>query len=204
MSALDVTVVVPVYNPGANIDDLLASLDAQTLPADRWEAMLVDDGSTDGTGERLDAWAAQRPWAHVEHIPNSGWPGRPRNVGTDRARGDYVLYVDNDDFLDPEALERLVDRARADDADVLVGKVVGHGKTVPRELFRRNRSNVTLDWPPLVRLLSPHKLFRRALLLEHGIRFPEGRRRLEDHVVVMHAFFVAERIPVLPHPPIYP
>ena len=203
MIAVDISVVVPVYNPGANIDDLLASLDAQTLEAGRWEAILVDDGSTDGTGERLDAWATSRPWARVEHIPNSGWPGRPRNVGTDAARGDYVLYVDNDDYLDPEALERLRDRARADDADVVVGKVVGHGKHVPRELFRRNRSEVTLAWAPLVRLLSPHKLFRRALLIDHGIRFPEGRQRLEDHVVVMQAFFRAQRISILADHPIY-
>ncbi len=199
----DISVVVPVYNPGANIDELLASLDAQTLAAGRWEAILVDDGSTDGTGARLDAWAAERPWARVEHISNSGWPGRPRNVGTDAATGDYVLYVDNDDVLDPEALERLRDRARADDADVVVGKVVGHGKNVARELFRKNRTGVTLEWPPLVRLLSPHKLFRRALLQEHGIRFPEGRQRLEDHVVVMRAYFLADRISILADHPIY-
>jgi poly(ribitol-phosphate) beta-N-acetylglucosaminyltransferase len=83
-----VSVVVPVYNPGANIDDLLRSLAAQSLPADEYEAIFVDDGSTDGTGARLDALAAEQPNVRVEHIPNSGWPGRPRNVGTDLARGD--------------------------------------------------------------------------------------------------------------------
>ena len=52
---------------------------------------------------------------------------------------------------------------------------------------------MTVEWEPLVRLLSPHKLFRRAFLAEHGIRFPEGRRRLEDHVFVMRAYFAARR-----------
>jgi glycosyltransferase involved in cell wall biosynthesis len=192
-----VSVVVPVYDPGPNIDDLVRSVLGQSLPASEYEAIFVDDGSTDGTGERLDALAAEHEVIRVEHIPNSGWPGRPRNVGTDLARGDYVYYVDNDDWLGPEALERLHARAVADDADVVVGKVVGHGKNVPRELFAENRSGVTLEWEPLVRLLSPHKLFRRAFLAEHGIRFPEGRRRLEDHVFVMQAFFAARSISVL-------
>ncbi len=200
---MKVSVVVPVFNPGAHVDDLLRSLDAQSLAAGTWEAILVDDGSTDGTGERLDAWAAPRPHVRVEHIPNSGWPGTPRNVGTELARGDYVLYVDNDDWLDGQALERLHDRAVRDDADVVLGKVVGHGKTVPRALFRSDRTGVGLEWEPLLRLMSPHKLFRRALLAEHGIRFPDGRHRLEDHLFVLHAYFHARGVSVLAEHPIY-
>jgi glycosyltransferase involved in cell wall biosynthesis len=199
-----VSVVVPVYNPGSNMDDLVRSVLDQSLPEDAYEAIFVDDGSTDGTGERLDALAAQFPFVRVEHIPNSGWPSRPRNVGTDMARGEYVLYVDNDDYLAPEALERMYDRAVTDGADVLVGKVVGHDKFVSRELFAENRSHVTVAWEPLIRLLSPHKLFRRAFLDEHAIRFPEDTRRLEDHVFVMKAFFAAEdRISILADYPCY-
>jgi hypothetical protein len=74
---------------------------------------------------------------------------------------------------------------------------------VPRTLFRRNRDEVTIEWPPLLRLLTPHKLFRKALLDEHEIRFPEGRRRLEDHVFVVHAYFHARRISVLASYPCY-
>ena len=62
---------------------------------------------------------------------------------------------------------------------------------------------MTLEWAPLVRLLTPHKLFRKALLDEHGIRFPEGRRRLEDHVFTMHAYFHARGISVLAGYPCY-
>ncbi len=86
----------------------------------------------------------------------------------------------------------------------MVGKVVGHDKFVSRELFAEDRSGVTTEWPPLIRLLSPHKLFRRAFLDEHSIRFPEGRRRLEDHVFVMKAFFAAQdRISILASYPCY-
>ncbi len=199
-----VSVVVPVYNPGSNMDDLVRSVLDQSLPADEYEAIFVDDGSTDGTGERLDALAREHDRIRVDHIPNSGWPGRPRNVGTDMARGEFVLYVDNDDYLAPEALERLYAKATADGADIVVGKVVGHDKFVARELFTEDRAGVTVEWPPLIRLLSPHKLFRTAFLHEHGIRFPEGRRRLEDHVFVMKAFFAAEdRISILAGYPCY-
>ena len=85
----------------------------------------------------------------------------------------------------------------------MIGKVVGEGKFVARSVFKRDRRDVTLEWAPLVRLLTPHKLFRRSLLNENGIRFPEGRRRLEDHVFTMHAYFHARHISVLAGYPCY-
>ena len=102
------------------------------------ELIFVDDGSTDGTAERLDALAAAHEHVRVKHIPNSGWPGRPRNVGMEMARGEFVYFADNDDWLEPDALERLHAAAVEDAADIVIGKVVGHGKTVPRELFRES------------------------------------------------------------------
>src|SRR3954447_13930869 len=66
-----VSVVVPVYNPGSNMDDLVRSVLGQSLREDEYEAIFVDDGSTDGTGERLDALAAEHEVIRVEHIPNS-------------------------------------------------------------------------------------------------------------------------------------
>jgi poly(ribitol-phosphate) beta-N-acetylglucosaminyltransferase len=203
VSAPKVSVVVPVYNPGRDIDDCIESLLNQSLPADEYEAIFVDDGSTDETPARLDALAAEHPHVRVEHIPNSGWPGRPRNVGIEMARGEYVLFVDNDDYIGTEALERMHAMARADDADIVIGKVVGHGKSVPRNLFRENRSGVDLEWESLLWLLTPHKLWRRSFLDAQALRFPEGRRRLEDHVFVMRAYFASPRISVLADYPCY-
>jgi glycosyltransferase involved in cell wall biosynthesis len=203
VTAPKVSVVVPVYNPGRDIDDCIRSLLEQSLPQDEYEAIFVDDGSTDSTPARLDELAAEHPHVRVEHIPNSGWPGRPRNVGIELARGEYVLFVDNDDYIGSEALERMHAMARADDADIVIGKVVGHGKSVPRNLFRENRSGVDLEWEALLWLLTPHKLWRRAFLDAHGLRFPEGRRRLEDHVFVMRAYFASPSISVLADYPCY-
>src|SRR3712207_4869816 len=200
-----VSVVVPVYNPGRNIDDCIRSLvHDQTLPHDEYEAIFVDDGSTDETPARLDELAAEHPHVRVEHIPNSGWPGRPRNVGMDMARGEFVYFVDNDDWIGPEALARVHAAAVRDDADIVIGKVVGDGKYVPRNLFRQSRSGVSVyETNLLLGLLTPHKLFRKALLEEHGIRFPEGRRRLEDHIFTMHAYFHARGVTILADYPCY-
>ena len=83
-----VSVIVPVYNPGSDIDDCIESLLGQTLPEDELELIFVDDGSTDGTPARLDELAQRHRHVQVQHIPNSGWPGKPRNVGIDPARAD--------------------------------------------------------------------------------------------------------------------
>jgi glycosyltransferase involved in cell wall biosynthesis len=198
-----VSVVVPVYNPGRDIDDCIRTLLDQSLRPGEYEVIFVDDGSTDATPARLDELAAEHEHVHVEHIPNSGWPGRPRNVGIELSRGDYVYFVDNDDWIEHEALERMHEMALRDDADIVIGKVVGHGKSVPRNLFRRNRSGVDLEWQALLWLLTPHKLWRRSFLEEHSLRFPEGRRRLEDHVFVMRAYFSSPSISVLADYPCY-
>lgn len=198
-----VSVIVPVYNPGSDVDDCIRTLLGQSLPREEYEVIFVDDGSDDGTAERLDALAAEHENVRVDHIPNSGWPGRPRNVGIAMARGDYVYFVDNDDWLGKEALERLHANALEHDADVVIGKVVGHGKYVPRALFRRDRSDLSIETPVILSLLTPHKLFRRRLLEENGIRFPEGPRRLEDHAFVVHAYLHARKVTVIADYPCY-
>lgn len=139
-----VSVIVPVYNPGAYIEDCIASLLRQSLPPDEYEVLFVDDGSTDGTPARLDAVAAEHPRVTVVHQENSGWSGKPRNVGIAAAEGEYVMFVDNDDYLGDEALERMYDYGVANDADVVVGKMgfyKGRG-------FRWSCSAATIRAPP--------------------------------------------------------
>jgi poly(ribitol-phosphate) beta-N-acetylglucosaminyltransferase len=192
-----VSVVIPVYNPGNYIEDCIASLLRQSLPPDEFEAIFVNDGSTDDTPARLDAVAAEVANIKVIHQEASGWSGKPRNVGIAAAQGEFVMFVDNDDYLGDEALERMYDYAVANGADVVVGKMAGKGRGVPVELFRRNHPRATVDNAPLIDSLTPHKMFRRAFLDRIGLRFPEGRRRLEDHVFVTEAYLRAENVSVL-------
>jgi hypothetical protein len=203
MTAVKVSVVVPVYNPGPYLERCVDSVLGQSLPKTEYEVIFVDDGSTDESPARLDALAIANPNVRVIHEENSGWPGKPRNVGIAAARGEYVFFLDHDDALGPEALERLHDFATRNGSDVVIGKMAGHGRWVPAQLFARTRDRVTLWDAPIVEYLTPHKLFRRAFLADHGLQFPEGRRRLEDHVFVLEAYFAASVISVLADPVCY-
>lgn len=202
---LPVSAVVPVWNPGPNLTRCVESLLGQAMPADQYEILLVDDGSTDGTAERLDALAAAYPQrVRVQHIPNSGWPGKPRNVGIENARGTYVHLVDNDDTLPPYALAAMYEAAVAADADVILGRPASDFRGLNHSIYRRTiPSCVLTDFPDLTETLTPHKMFRRSFLLEHGIRFPEGPVPLEDQMFVMAAYLHAKAITVLCDRPYY-
>lgn len=193
---LDCTVVIPVYNRGEALAAGSESLRGQSIGIDHFEVIYVDDGSNDGyTPALIDDVVAATPNARVFHEPPSGSPGRPRNVGLAHARGEFVFFSDHDDWFDPRALERLVGWARQHDSDVVIGKVVGHGRRtqIPR-VFKASRASMPAAEAMIS--LTPHKLFRRAFLEEHAIRFPEGKRRLEDHHFVTHAYLHAHTISV--------
>ncbi|MEU1850089.1 glycosyltransferase [Streptomyces sp. NPDC019990] len=192
-----VSVVIAVYNPGKYVEDCINGLLRQSLSPAEFEVWFVDDGSTDETPARLDRLAAEHSHIHVIHQESSGWSGRPRNTGIAAAKGEYVMFADHDDWLGDEALERMYDYGTANDADVVVGKMAGIGRPVPQELFRVNRPRATVANAPLIDSLTPHKMFRRAFLNEHGMRFKEGRRRLEDHVFVAEAYLRAKSVAVL-------
>src|SRR3954451_21788786 len=90
------------------------------MPHDAFEVIAVDGGSTDGSGALLDDYAAAHTHVRVIPMQNSGWPGRPRNAGTDAARGDYLFYLDADDMLAPEALRRMLAFADEHGSDIVV------------------------------------------------------------------------------------
>ena len=109
-----------------------------------------------------------------------------------------MQFVDQDDWLGDEALERMYAYAVANDADIVIGKMVGRSRPVPAAAVPdATVPHATLADSSLMDSLTPHKMFRRAFLREHGLRFPEGRRRLEDHVFVVSAYLHAGGISVL-------
>ena len=189
-----VSLVIPVYDPGPYLRPCLDSVLAQDIPPDELEVVAVDDGSTDGSGAVLDEHAQRAGWT-VIHQANSGWPGRPRNVGLSRARGDYVFFLDADDELGPEALRRLVAFADEHASDVVVPKMVGvGGREIVEEVYAETAADA--DRALVFATLTPGKLFRRAFLEEQGLRFPEGRIRLEDGQLVAAAYLRAARVSI--------
>ena len=202
-----VSVIIATYSPGDRFDRVIASLDAQTLPQEDFEVLVVDDGSPDDTVKRMRALAATRPNMRVERIDNSGWPSRPRNVGTDLATGEYVLFMDHDDALFPDGLRRAVEFAREHGADLVSPKESrSHDPWWGlRALRHGNIGNVLPDGDiDLLRPMVPHKLYRREFLNEHGIRFPEGRRVLwEDNFQNVEVFRHARTVSVLADTPVY-
>lgn len=201
MRPMKVSVVVPVFNTGEAIEALIDSLRAQTLPADEWEAVFVDDGSSDGTADLVDSLIAGDANMRLLREKPSGWPGRPRNVGLDAANGDYVFFSDDDDTLGPEALQRLTAFADANHADVVVPRTEGRNRGVPAI----TRTVVDAQHEPglMMSSLAPQKLFRTAFLRTAGIRFREGRFRLEDHLFVTTAYLRARRVSIYADYPCY-
>ncbi|MFE6280937.1 glycosyltransferase [Streptomyces sp. NPDC057877] len=199
---IQVSVVVPVYNAGPYLDRCAPSLLRQTLGQRSYEVIYVDDGSTDDSGRRLDELAARHPHVRVVHQENSGWPGKPRNVGVRAARGEYVQFVDQDDELTPDALERLLALASRRGSDIVLGKVTGTMQG-PHPLFKRTVEHCTAETAALFESLTPHKMFRRAFLLEHGIEFPEGPVRLEDQLFMARAYVRARSVAILGDRPCY-
>lgn len=190
-----VSVVLPVYNTRQYLADCLDSLVAQDVAEGVLEVVAVDDGSTDGSGELLDEYAARHPFLRVFHQENSGWPGQPRNRGIEESRGEYVLFVDSDDWLGAECIRRLDEFVREHGSDVVVPRIVS--TSAPPGKRKAWRTAVDADLRRVFKTLSPQKLFRREFVEEHGLRFPEGEVRLEDGIFVTHAYLLGRRVSLL-------
>ncbi|WP_394279477.1 glycosyltransferase family 2 protein [Microbacterium sp.] len=182
---LKVSVIIPTYQtPQDGLAGLIASLDAQTMSRRDFEVIFVDDGSPDDTVTRLREVARTRPHISVEVIENSGWPSRPRNVGIDKARGEFVAFMDHDDQIYPDGLRAAYEFAVANGSDVVNGKEsrtdapawgIGVYEADDAQVIGSTARHPLLP-------MNPHKLYRRRFLLENGIRFPEGRRVLWEDI----------------------
>jgi glycosyltransferase involved in cell wall biosynthesis len=190
-----VSVVVPVYNALPYLTDLLDSIAAQDMDPDSITVVTVDDGSTDGSAAVLDQYSRLGTRLTVIHQTNSGRPGRPRNVGLRASASRYVFFADADDRLAPECLRRLVACAEDHGSDVVIPKMVPlEGRGFPTAVYEHTRLDV--DLVTAFRTLFPQKLYRRSLLEEHDIWFPEGIR-LDDGNFNAQAYVHARRISIL-------
>ena len=126
-----VSIVIPARNAVATLTETIASLSAQTHV--RWEAIVVDDGSQDGTVDLARAIARSETRLQVVSQPAAGVCAA-RNNGTRRTAGEWLLYLDADDWIAPHHLERLLEAGRASDVDVVYcgwARVAPDGRSQP-------------------------------------------------------------------------
>ncbi|MEU9440516.1 glycosyltransferase [Streptomyces sp. NPDC048304] len=200
----DVSVIIGAYEAMPYLVECLASVEAQTIGPARLEVIAVDDGSTDGTGEYLEEFAARAPMpVTVIRQENSGGPSGPRNVGLAKAAGRYVFFLDADDRLGPEALERMVAMADENGTDVVLGKVEGVNRTPPKSMWGKTLGRTDVFSSNIKFTLSAQKLFRRDLLDRHGMRFDESLFTGEDALFTMEAYLRANGVSVVADYPCY-
>ncbi len=193
----DVTVIIPTYNSAAFIAETLDTVFSQSIGTDRIELLVVDDGSTDGTAELLDAIAAEHECMTVRHQPNSGGPASPRNHALDCATGRYIFFLDADDLMNTECLERMVRCADEQGSDVVLGRLTGGGgRRPPTAMFTSTQLKTNAFESRVWWALNVLKLFRRDFIEEHGLRFREDIFS-EDQPFTGTAYLRARTISVL-------
>jgi len=175
------SIVIPVYNVEKYISECLESLIAQNKPM---EVILVDDGSTDGSGKICDEYAEKYEWIKVIHNDNTG-PGKARNVGAREANGDFLMFVDSDDYISDGFFEKFETSDSDFGADIIffeMFKAFENGEKVSMaqglqkdKLFKKDKSVVYEHISCCSKFpASPcGKLINLGFYKESGIKMPE-------------------------------
>ncbi|MDW4905260.1 bifunctional glycosyltransferase family 2 protein/CDP-glycerol:glycerophosphate glycerophosphotransferase [Streptomyces sp. ADMS] len=177
------SVIVPAYKVQAYLQECLESVLGQSYPD--LEVIAVDDCSPDACGALVDEFAARDVRVRPVHLPENGGVGRARNAGIEHATGDYLVFVDGDDTLAPDALRAVADRIKeAGDPDVVVydhAHALSTGETVRSpfvgQLTEQGPVPFRLDDRPLLLklpLVAWNKAYRREFVEREGLTFPPG------------------------------
>ncbi|GAA1943450.1 glycosyltransferase family 2 protein [Agromyces allii] len=193
--------MIPTKNVERYIDACLASVLGQSYW--RVEVIVVDDASTDRTRSKLARWVSKDSRVQVFDVDVSD-PNAARNFGIERARGEYVTFLDGDDVLLAGAYRDLIASLRATGSDFVVGsydRLVG-GRRTPAafwidEAHRVDRPGTTVQAFPdiMVNAVQWTKLYVRRFWDEAGLRFPEGGH-FQDQIVSASAYSRASRFDV--------
>ena len=169
--------IIPVYNVENYVLPCLES--AARAGGGRCEIVIVDDGSTDKSGEICDAFAKEHPEAVVIHQKNAGLGGA-RNTGIDAARGEYLFFLDSDDTVTDDAADTVLSVLDKTDADILEFRIRGHREdgselyTTSQPLEAGRIYDVKNDM--FILTVTPSacdKVFRASLFRDTGVRFPD-------------------------------
>jgi glycosyltransferase involved in cell wall biosynthesis len=195
------TVGIPVFNGKSLLRNCLQSVINSTLPRDRFEIVIADDGSSEPEtlailGEFAKSLAADPGFFRVISLgTNSGGAARPRNRILDEATGEYVFFVDSDDTIGSLALERIAEAVAATPADwIAVHQVPVNGRGA---VARVRQPHAEVPRAKALTTLTVHKVFRRAEIERQQLRFDEGLPSGQDVSFAFSYILNAERFLML-------
>jgi glycosyltransferase involved in cell wall biosynthesis len=195
-----VSIMVPVYNAKTFLVQCFESLIQQTYPA--LEIILVDDGSTDDSGRMCDEFSRRDSRIRVIHQKNSG-VSVARNMGIEAATGEYIQFVDADDFLDLRATECLVSSMRSQEVQMVIGKpkrIIGlkimNSKLPAKEYLNTDFAAFGFfnDTRSFMTSAIWGRLYVRDLILEHKLVFSTPVHVFEDILFNMAYLSKARRV----------
>ena len=184
-----ISIIVPVYKVEPYIHRCLDSIAAQTF-AD-WECILIDDGSPDNSGAICDEYAAKDNRFKVIHQPNKG-VSAARNAGLDTARGEWIGFVDSDDWIEPNMYESMYSCAVHEDVDIVICGFVGKGQEHRKLLTSFKAKKVLFSLRRSFGGYIVLRLIKKECLGD--IRFDENTSYMEDTIFSYEIFGAAKRI----------
>ena len=193
-----ISIVIPAYNCGGMFEKCLASIEDQSF--DSFEVIIINNGSTDGTDVKAREAERRDERFRVKDMPH-GMAGSARNLGIREARGEYIAFVDGDDCIAPQYLEKLYEAARRNDADIAVcgydyyflnTETVKKGLSAADRLYTRDEALGLLLQDTRIKFYLWGKLFRRRLFEAHNISIPD--MYYEDAVAVPKLFCFADKV----------
>ncbi len=194
-----ISIVVPVYNVEEFLPECLDSLCMQDYQG--YEIIAVNDGSPDNSQAILEAYALRYPDRFRVFVKENGGLSDARNYGIERARGEYVAFVDSDDIVSPRMVRLMAEKARSTDADLVVCRMAEYWAESNRCEAGRMRSvgsfgHSVRERPELLIAAQPYawnKIYRRRLFTDYGITYPKGQA-FEDSATTFNLMLEANRI----------
>lgn len=180
-----ISIIIPVYNTEKYLSRCVDSVIAQTFLD--IEIILVDDGSTDGSGKICDEFAVRDARVHVIHQQNAG-VSAARNAGIDAATGEWIGFVDSDDWIDKETYEVAYDIAIDNNIDLVQWRWSSDDN-----FFSDNKFFDVASDRRLFESSTCVKLFRRSIITENNIYFPKDIPLSEDKFFSFEAYLSAKR-----------
>lgn len=196
---IKVSVIIPVYNVAEYLRKCLDSCINQTLK--EIEFICVNDGSTDNSLDILNEYALRDPRVIVVTQANQK-QGAARNAGIKLARGEYIGFVDSDDYVDFDYFEKLYSVAKKFEADIAVASIIKHKKNYRKYNVRYKIEKVANKLQERIRLCEDkthrffyawNKIYRANFIIGNGIEFSTGRI-YEDVIFAIKAIYYANKV----------